>query len=457
MNKELIKLNIQKLRNKAGISQNELASGIFSTKQNISKYERGEVTPPTSILIDIATFFNVTLDELVNDYLISDKLNIKLDYATFLRNYNVNILNENISNIVLENNIYIPNINKELAVIDNYEDVPRVEYIKDHKILDVLDFSSTIKGTYDRNLRNSEIHHTDSLLMVSELLKIINSLGANYDYSQKPGSMKLEITDEFIAYVKLCSISKISNGKVQIELEYTDLLISQYRHYYDVTFSEIGYKKNRDRVSSLIKEIYNEEFKVDKIDAPMDEAHFLQYIVENRDDLPKSLNNLYIEFNNKSSDLYYEIGNAFIKIFTEKTMNKLLPGIFDFKVNYNLRKPRISMNGIMNDISKSANNANQASYINYLITELHDEINMNDLWKESFDEYALSLGLIYVEEDFFNFNFGKRILIQRSNKDDLMSRYNDFIKTRWVFNNVKLLDIKTLKIIKSIIYKEVIK
>lgn len=457
MDRELIKLNIQKLRNIQGISQDELAKKIFSTKQNISKYERGEVTPPISILIDLATYFDVTLDDLVNDHLLSEKLNIKLDVELFLKNYNVNIMKENLSNIVLKNDIYISNINKELAVIDNYDDVPTVEYITNHSILDILDYSSTLTGTYNRDLRNSEIYHTDSLLTVSELLKIISSLGANYDYFQKPGSLKLEITDEFIALVKLCSISEIANGKLQINLEYKDLLLSQYYKYYDITFSSKGYKKNQERVNLLTKEIYGMEFNVENIDAPMDEAHFLQYIIEFRNNLPKTLDELYQEFNEKSNNIYTEIGLPFIKSFTEKTLNKLLPDIFEIKVNYDLKRPTISVNGILSDISRSANNAEPVSYVNYLITELHERIDINAIWKECIYEYTESLGLLYDDDDFYDKTFITNNVIYRGRKDLFMEKYNDYIKTRWVFNKVKMLDIKTLKIIKSIIHKEVIK
>lgn len=457
MNENLIKFNIQKLRKNRGISQSELAESIFSTKQNISKYERGEVFPPIHVLLDIANYFDVTLDDLVNDYLISNKLDIILNYKTFLKHYDTKIINQSLSNIKLSNDIYISNINKELAIIDHFEDTPNIEYIKNHSLLNLEDFMYTIGRSYNRKLENSIIHHTDSLLTVSELLKIINSLGANYDYFKKPGSLKLEITDEFIALAKLAAISEVNNDKILLELEYNDLLLSQYLNTFDITFSEVGYNKIRNHLSKIVKDKYNEEFDVRKIDPPRDEAHFLEYVVGYKNQLPKSLDKLYDEFNNKSSNVFYEIGLSFTKAFTEATLDKLLPEKFDIKVNYNLRKPKISINGIMSNISESSNKADQSSFVNYLITELYKDINIEKIWENCYKEYFMSLGLNYNVDDFNEVSFVKKELFFRQKKDDFMKKYNEFIKTKWVFNNVKLLDIKTLKIIKSIIHKEIIK
>jgi len=54
------------LRKQNGVTQEELA-GIFGvTNQSVSKWESGQCCPDISLLPDIATYFNVSLDELMS-------------------------------------------------------------------------------------------------------------------------------------------------------------------------------------------------------------------------------------------------------------------------------------------------------------------------------------------------------------------------------------------------------
>ncbi|MDG1756929.1 MAG: LexA family transcriptional regulator [Bacteroidia bacterium] len=56
--------NIKLLRTKKGISQQDLADSLDLTRSKLNSYERG-VQPPFDIQIEIADYFNVTLDGLV--------------------------------------------------------------------------------------------------------------------------------------------------------------------------------------------------------------------------------------------------------------------------------------------------------------------------------------------------------------------------------------------------------
>ena len=56
--------NIKLLRTKKGLSQQDLADNLNITRSKLNSYERG-VQPPFHIQIDIADYFNVTLDGLV--------------------------------------------------------------------------------------------------------------------------------------------------------------------------------------------------------------------------------------------------------------------------------------------------------------------------------------------------------------------------------------------------------
>lgn len=57
--------NLQYLRKKAGITQEELAEDMDVSRQSISKWETGEAYPETEKLIALCEMFGVTLDTLV--------------------------------------------------------------------------------------------------------------------------------------------------------------------------------------------------------------------------------------------------------------------------------------------------------------------------------------------------------------------------------------------------------
>ena len=58
--------NLYNLRKKRGLSQEEFAEKIHISRQAVSKWERGEAFPDIENLIEIAEFYGVTIDELVN-------------------------------------------------------------------------------------------------------------------------------------------------------------------------------------------------------------------------------------------------------------------------------------------------------------------------------------------------------------------------------------------------------
>jgi len=65
-NTKLFGAHIQRLRKNAEMTQSELADVLNLTRQAISKYETGDSFPDVSIVIKIAEFFNISLDELIN-------------------------------------------------------------------------------------------------------------------------------------------------------------------------------------------------------------------------------------------------------------------------------------------------------------------------------------------------------------------------------------------------------
>lgn len=56
--------NIKKLRREKEIKQEVLANSLHLRRQTVSSYERGVTLPNIFVLIQIADYFDVTLDEL---------------------------------------------------------------------------------------------------------------------------------------------------------------------------------------------------------------------------------------------------------------------------------------------------------------------------------------------------------------------------------------------------------
>lgn len=56
--------NLAKIRKQKGYSQREIAEVLKTTQQQINKYENGQQEMNVSRFIELADFYNITLDEL---------------------------------------------------------------------------------------------------------------------------------------------------------------------------------------------------------------------------------------------------------------------------------------------------------------------------------------------------------------------------------------------------------
>ena len=65
--KEMLSQNLVKLRLESKMTQNEVAEKLNYTDKSVSKWERGEATPPIDVLKDLADLYSVSLDYLVSD------------------------------------------------------------------------------------------------------------------------------------------------------------------------------------------------------------------------------------------------------------------------------------------------------------------------------------------------------------------------------------------------------
>lgn len=77
---------IQMLRIKNGLTQNELAEKIHSSQKYISNVETGKKRPSVDFYITIANFFGVSLDLIFQDSIKMNK-NINIDTAIIKMSY----------------------------------------------------------------------------------------------------------------------------------------------------------------------------------------------------------------------------------------------------------------------------------------------------------------------------------------------------------------------------------
>ena len=77
-------MNIKKLRTKMGISQLDLAKKLGVPPSTLFNYETGRAEPNISMLIKLADFYNVSIDEIVGRE--TDIINLKFldDNQAFL-------------------------------------------------------------------------------------------------------------------------------------------------------------------------------------------------------------------------------------------------------------------------------------------------------------------------------------------------------------------------------------
>ncbi len=60
-------LKLQRLRKERGLSQEELAGKLNVSRQAVSKWERGEASPDTDNLVQLAKLYKISLDQLVEN------------------------------------------------------------------------------------------------------------------------------------------------------------------------------------------------------------------------------------------------------------------------------------------------------------------------------------------------------------------------------------------------------
>ena len=61
----ILLIKIKKYRKLRGVTQGKLAADLHISQTSVSKYERGLSEPDVAMLIALADYFNITVDELI--------------------------------------------------------------------------------------------------------------------------------------------------------------------------------------------------------------------------------------------------------------------------------------------------------------------------------------------------------------------------------------------------------
>lgn len=105
--------NLKLLRNKKGISQQQLADVIGTSQQSINKYENHNVEPDIRTLIAFADFFNTSVDYLIGNTEINHKIEPIYHYD----------LNGEESNLIQDfRSLTEKQKDSIIAVVSNYKD-----------------------------------------------------------------------------------------------------------------------------------------------------------------------------------------------------------------------------------------------------------------------------------------------------------------------------------------------
>ena len=89
---------IKELRKERKLHQSELAAKINVSQQTVSRIENGDTTLPADILIDLARFFNVSIDYLLYQTDSSRTPDFQVEFNAVLeKNYRLCKLYENLN------------------------------------------------------------------------------------------------------------------------------------------------------------------------------------------------------------------------------------------------------------------------------------------------------------------------------------------------------------------------
>ena len=342
---------IAKLRKEKNISQEELAEILSTTRQAVSKWERGESYPDVDKLKDLATFFNVSIDYLLdyeNDNESVNQFIKRMDEAVNKETYDITI--DEIKSMIIKNNnnfdLYISSIMYLLAIKEgnnNYYDL-MIEYA--NKALKLFVDNS--------NITRNDLHR---VIVMAYVLKKDYKRAKEYGNQYKVSDIEILLInceyglnnmDEALSKASdlyLISLSEMINANLM-----ETLILARKKNYkeaYNVSCFSLSFIKSIGNNDSLFLDVvfilkflnYVLERKLN-----LNYSDTLNYLKEHKDDRKANISH------SKSLNYYYNDDSIIISVLKNED------------------------NSFLNDIIKSFSKSEIYSIFTDLYKEIFEEV-----------------------------------------------------------------------------------
>lgn len=207
-------IRLAELRKENGFSQEEIAEILAVSRQAVSNWERGESSPDTENLIELAKIYNITIDELIFEKK-TMKSTTKKQNKTENHTKNVHIGFDGIKVTDAENNTSINIGFKGIHVVDSNSStdvhidkngviVNNEEYHKNYWI-DMIMPLVAVTFYFIYSLCKGDAWHYSWLILV--LIPIIHSLYDSFKHKEPERfAYPVLVISAYIAYGLLCKI-----------------------------------------------------------------------------------------------------------------------------------------------------------------------------------------------------------------------------------------------------------
>lgn len=188
------------LRKKHNLSQEELAEKLGVSRQAISKWERGEASPDTDNLIELAKIYNVSIDELLGTSTSKNTNDNEEKNDTKTKTSSIHISNEGLHIIDDEDEI---NITKDGVDISEGDNKQIVKYhFKKNKVKTIVSIIVLFGTTIAYILLGAILHNWSQAWVLFLLITIIPSIFDAID-TKNPAKFNYAVLVTFI-YLLLC-------------------------------------------------------------------------------------------------------------------------------------------------------------------------------------------------------------------------------------------------------------
>ncbi|XMB67752.1 helix-turn-helix transcriptional regulator [Mycoplasmatota bacterium zrk1] len=430
--------NLKNLRISKNITQTRLGEmlDLASDRKSISNYEKGRSYPPIDKLIKISNIFGVTIDELLKEEIGSHINEVTLDLSAFNSTLLENYSKVRDKGVKFEKRkAYLSNIITQRAVIDVAGDDFYAEYIEDHPghYGDITELKQTIIHTYPRDYKNSNIIYTDLILPINVCDLLIRELGFEIDQFKSEGSLRITLTNEFLAALKLINSnhdSYVETRSIAIDIPYADSIMKNFRILTKSIRSEIIRKKHYEKCKGKITEEDMEMFEYDGYNPVILNSILESNLKQNTYNELKET--IYDKYEDYEKSIYTEIRNLNIQLCSE-LMNECTP---DF-IRINLTGGEEMLIFGQNEPYSRIHDESDVSLINFLVANNLNKSILDKMFakylNKAYEKYKIELSDAELKEviDYLYYNNSFYEFGESKVEEWIQTKYIDAVRTRW--------------------------